>query len=64
MISMTYCDKMDYTDLLKVLFVRLRACFILVALIAVVPAHGETPSDAPIVRWLHISGHRAVWGGN
>ena len=42
---------------------NLRACFILVALIAVVPAHGETPSDSPIVRWLHISGHRAIWGG-
>ena len=54
---------MDYTDLLKVLFVRLRACFMLTALMAVVPAHGETPSDDPIVRWLHISGHRAIWGG-
>ncbi len=40
-----------------------RACFILIALMVVVPAHGETPSDAPIVRWLHISGHRVVWGG-
>ena len=29
----------------------------------VVPAYGQTPSDAPIVRWLYISGHRAVWGG-
>ena len=53
---------MDYTDSLKVLFARLRTCFILAALIAVAPAHGETPSDAPIVRWLHISGHRAIWG--
>ena len=59
---MTHCDRMDYTNLLKVLFVRLRACFILVSLIAAVPAYGETPSDAPIVRWLYISGHRAIWG--
>ena len=58
---MTYCDRMDYADPLKVL--RLRACFILVALMAIVPAHGETPSDDPIVRWLDISGHRAIWGG-
>ena len=42
---------------------KMRACFILAALMVVVPAHGETPSDDPIVRWLHISGHRAVWGG-
>ena len=41
----------------------MRACFILIALMVVVPAQGETPSDAPIVRWLHISGHRAIWGG-
>ncbi len=62
---MTHCDRMDYIDLLKVLFPRLRTCFILAALIAVAPAHGETPSDAPdasIVRWLYISGHRAIWG--
>ena len=42
---------------------KLRAYFILVALMVVVPARGETPSDDPIVRWLHISGHRVVWGG-
>ena len=40
---------------------------ILAALVTVVPAHGETssddPSDDPIVRWLHISGHRGIWGG-
>ena len=59
---MTHCDRMDYTNLLKVLFVRLRACFILVALITAAPAYGETPSDAPIVRWHYISGHRAIWG--
>ena len=58
---MTYCDRMDYNNFLKVL--RLRACFILAALMVVVPAHGETPSDDPIVRWLYISGHRAIWGG-
>ena len=58
---MTYCDRMDYNDFLKVL--KLRTCFILTALMVVVPAHGETPSDDPIVRWLHISGHRAIWGG-
>ena len=58
---MTYCGRMDYNDFLKVL--KLRTCFILAALMVVVPAHGETPSDDPIVRWLHISGHRAVWGG-
>ena len=58
---MTYCDRMDYNGFLKVL--RLRACFILIALMTVVPAHGETPSDDPIVRWLDISGHRAIWGG-
>ena len=58
---MTYCDRMDYNDFLKVL--KLRACFILAALMVVVPAHGETPSDDPIVRWLDISGHRAIWGG-
>lgn len=52
---------MDYGDLLKVL--RMRTCFILVALMTVVPAHGETPSDDPIVRWLDFSGHRAIWGG-
>ena len=52
---------MDYNDFLKVL--RTRACFILIALMTVVPAHGETPSDDPIVRWLDISGHRAIWGG-
>ena len=54
---------MDYNDFLKVLFVRLRTCFILTPLMVVVPAYGQTPSDAPIVRWLYISGHRAVWGG-
>ena len=58
---MTHCDRMDYNDFLKVL--RTRACFILIALMTVVPAHGETPSDDPIVRWLDISGHRAIWGG-
>ena len=58
---MTYCDRMDYNDLLRVL--KMRACFILAALMVVMPAHGETPSDDPIVRWLHISGHRAIWGG-
>ncbi len=58
---MTHCDTMDYGDLLKVL--RMRTCFILVALMTVVPAHGETPSDDPIVRWLDFSGHRAIWGG-
>ncbi|MXZ10794.1 MAG: BamA/TamA family outer membrane protein [Gemmatimonadetes bacterium] len=42
---------------------KLRACFILAALMVVVPARGETPSDDPIVRWLHISGHRAIWRG-
>ena len=42
---------------------KLRAYFILVALMVVVPARGETPSDDPIVRWLHISGHRAIWRG-
>lgn len=52
---------MDYNDFLKVL--RSRACFILAALMVVIPAHGETPSDDPIVRWLYISGHRAIWGG-
>ncbi len=52
---------MDYTDFPKVL--RLRTCFILAALVTAVPVHGETPSDDPIVRWLHISGHRAIWGG-
>ena len=61
MILMTYCDRMDYNDFLKVL--KLRACFILAALMVVVPAQGETPSDAPIVRWLHISGHRVILGG-
>ena len=54
---------MDYTDYLKVIFARLRACLILAALVTVVPAHGETPSDDPIVRWLHISGPRGIWGG-
>lgn len=34
----------------------------LAALMTVAPVHGETPSDDPIVRWLHISGHRAIWG--
>ena len=52
---------MNYTDYLKVF--RLRACLILAALVTVVPAHGETPSDDPIVRWLHISGSRGIWGG-
>ena len=41
---------------------KLRTCFILAVLIVVVPAHGEISSDDPIVRWLHISGNRAVWG--
>ena len=58
---MTHCDRMAYNDFLKVL--RTRACFILAALMTVVPAHGETPSDDPIVRWLQISGHRAIWRG-
>ncbi len=58
---MTYCARMNYNDFLRVLITR--AYFILAALMVVVPAHGETPSDDPIVRWLHISGHRAVWGG-
>lgn len=57
---MTYCARMNYNDFLRVLITR--ACFILAALMAVVPAHGETSSDDPIVRWLHISGHRAIWG--
>lgn len=52
---------MYYNDFLKVL--RSRACFILAAMMVVIPAHGETPSDDPIVRWLYISGHRAIWGG-
>ena len=52
---------MDYNNFLKVL--KLRACFILIALMVVVPAQGETPSDDPIVRWLHISGNQAIWGG-
>lgn len=52
---------MNYAYFLKVL--RLRACFILVALMAVVPAYGQTLSDDPIVRWLQFSGHRAIWGG-
>ncbi len=42
---------------------KMRACFILAALMVVVPVHGETPSDDPIVRWLDISGHRAIWRG-
>ena len=59
---MTHCDRMDYTDFLKVLFVRLRTCFILVALMAVAPAYGQNSSDDPIVRRLHISGDRVIWG--
>lgn len=51
---------MNYNDFLRVLITR--AYFILTALMVVVPAHGETSSDDPIVRWLHISGHRAIWG--
>lgn len=51
---------MNYNDFLRVL--RTGAYFILTALMVVVPAHGETSSDDPIVRWLHISGHRAIWG--
>ena len=57
---MTYCARMNYNDFLRVLITR--AYFILTALMVVVPAHGETSSDDPIVRWLHISGHRAIWG--
>ena len=49
---------MNYTDYLKVFFARL---FILLALIA--PVHGQTASDAPIVRWVHILGNRAFSGG-
>lgn len=52
---------MNYNDFLRVL--RTGAYFILTALMVVVPVHGETSSDDPIVRWLHISGHRAIWGG-
>ena len=58
---MTYCARMNYNDFLRVL--RTGAYFILTALMVVVPAHGETSSDDPIVRWLDISGHRAIWGG-
>lgn len=58
---MTYCARMNYNDFLRVL--RTGAYFILAALMAVVPVHGETPSDDPIVRWLDFSGHRAIWGG-
>ncbi len=57
---MTYCARMNYNDFLRVL--RTGAYFVLTALMVVVPAHGETSSDDPIVRWLHISGHRAIWG--
>ncbi len=57
---MTYCARRNYNDFLRVLITR--AYFILTALMVVVPAHGETSSDDPIVRWLHISGHRAIWG--
>ena len=59
---MNYCDRMDYANFLKVLFARLRTCFILVALMAVAPAYGQNSSDDPIVRWLHISGDRVIWG--
>ncbi len=52
---------MNYNDFLRVL--RTGAYFILTALLVVVPVHGETSSDDPIVRWLDISGHRAIWGG-
>ena len=57
-VAIIFCDRMNYTDYLKVLFARL---FILLALIA--PVHGQTASDAPIVRWLQISGYQSIWGG-